>query len=138
MMLFTILLSFSPVILYGLGMFFLHLPFKLIIFPIVCEFVHFADGDLKGGHLSKHRRVESGCNRSIHCQVPTAYMVACMVCFFIVFIRMVLGALLGGIPLLGGFITTLVALYFSIVEFHILGLIYYSYQERFDWFRNIK
>lgn len=137
MMLGTILLSFSPVILYWLGMFFLDLPFKFIIFPVYMSFFILPMAVLR---VAIFQTIE-GLNpaaivRSI-AQVPTAYMVACLVCFFIVFTRIVLGALLGGIPLLGGFITTFVALYFSIVEFHILGLIYYAYQERFDWFRDI-
>lgn len=137
MMLFTMVISFLPVLLYAAGMYFLDLPFKFMVLPLYASLFFLPMAMLR---VAMFQTIEAlnpiAVIRSIF-QIPTAYMMACMVFFFMIYLRVAVGVFSNFIPFVGGFVDTFVALYFSLVEAHILGLLYYAYQERFDWFRDI-
>jgi hypothetical protein len=131
------LFSFLPVIAYALAMIFLGAPFKFIILPLYLTLFFLPMATLRVAMFQTTSAMNPIATLRSIFQVPTPYMVACLTFFLLLYVRIGLTVLLDGIPLLGGILESIIGMYLLFLEMRILGLIYYAYQDRLDWFSDI-
>ena len=126
-----------PVILYVPAILFLGAPFKFIILPAYLTIFFMPMGVLRVAMFQTIEALSPVATIRSILKVPTPYMVVCMILMFLVYARAVLGVLLMAVPYVGGVMESIIGFFFLILEMRVLGLLYYAYQDRFNWFSEI-
>lgn len=135
--LFTVLLCFVPVMAYVAAMIWLGAPLRFIILPLYLTCFVLPMAILRVAIFQSFSALNPWGTLQSIVRVPTPYLVACILFAFLIYARVTLGILFHFIPYVGGLIETLFAFYLVIVEMRILGMIYWAYQERLDWFGHL-
>ena len=133
----TTLFSFLPVIAYVLAILFLGAPLRFIILPAYLTLFFLPMATLRVAMFQTAEALHPVETVRSMLRVPTPYMVACLILFFILGVRIIFTAALAAVPVLGGIMESILGFYLMILEMRILGLIYYAYQDRLDWFSDI-
>lgn len=133
----TILLSTLPIVLYGAACFFLHAPVKFIIIPVYMTLFFLPMALLRVAMFHTIEALNPFKIISSIFRVPTPYATVWLILFVILGVRVVTGLALYMVPFVGGVLSSIFGFYLLVVEMRILGLLYYAYEERLDWFSDI-
>lgn len=128
---------FFPFILYVVGIIFWGLPLKLVIFPLMLGILVFPMAEMRVAMFETLEALNPVKIFTSIATVPTAYACACLIFLFLMYVGILIKMALAQVPLVGGFLGTYFDLYVFVVEARILGLIYFAYQEKLDWFSEI-
>ena len=133
----TMLLAFLPVVLYIVACFKWGLPVKPLLVFVYAGLFLLPMALLRVALFDTMQALSFGSIlRSIR-QAPTAYMAAFLVLLVLFFANTGISTALKTVPLVGGMVAAVVTFYLALVEARILGLLYRTYQHRYDWFAGI-
>jgi hypothetical protein len=133
----TILLSMLPIGLYLAAVFFLHAPLKFFILPVYATLFFMPMALLRVAMFNTIQALNPFKVVASIFRVPTPYAAVWLFLFFLLGVRVMASLVLGMIPFAGGLLTNIFAFYVLIVQMRMLGLLYYAYEERLDWFSDV-
>jgi hypothetical protein len=137
MFLACMIFCFLPVLAYAVGIYYLNFPIPPLIFPLLISLLILPMAMLRVAMFETVAALNPMALVKSILTVPTAYACACLILLFVLYLSIAMNVVLHAVPIVGRFASTCFEVYLLVVVARVLGLIYYAYREKLDWFRDI-
>lgn len=134
---FTFLLMSLPILGYGAAVIWLDAPLRFLILPIYFTGFLMPMALLRVAMFQSLSALNPIRLIGSIAVAPTPYVWTVVMLFLLVLARSATGVGTMLVPWVGGWLESLVGFYLLIVEVRILGLLYWAYESRYDWFSDI-